>query len=187
MFLRKLDYRVQIEADDLEVVTQGDDPTRVQAELSAQATVESYLSSRYDISKIFYDLTALLYDSSATYNIGEVVIDPDVATGTFYTPKADGLTGAGNDPTASPGLWDTIDDPRPELIKQHTIDLTLYHLHSARNPRNIPTLRMSRRDECVKWLEMVSQGRINASLPLLDPEAGQVIRWASNEKFNHSY
>lgn len=187
MYLRQNDYAVQITNEDLLVVIEGDDSIRVQAELAAQQQIESYLRQRYDVAVIFNPLENLVYDAAATYDTGDVVLHPDLATGTFFTAKEDGITGAPNSPTGDPSKWTAGGDPRPELIKLYLIDLALYHLHSARNPRNIPTLRMSRRDEATKWLEMVGRGDISAGFAELDPEAGQVIRWASSEKFNHDF
>jgi phage gp36-like protein len=53
MFLIKDDYKLLIKQDLLEVVIQQDDTIRTQAELAAQAEIESYLRVRYDVAAIF--------------------------------------------------------------------------------------------------------------------------------------
>jgi phage gp36-like protein len=184
MFLRRTDYLKQIRNENLEVVVGGDDSIRKDAELAAQAEIESYLRHRYDMAKIFVDL--LSYDSGDTYNTGDLITFPDVED-EIYSAVEDALTGVS--PVDDPTKW-TKGDTRNPLIKMHLVDMTLYHLHSRINPRNIPEFRIARRDDCISWLKMVAKGQITVDLPILLPEEDKIglkIKHGSNEKFNHNF
>lgn len=182
-FLRQKDYLKQIRNDNLQVILEGDDSYRVETELAAQAEIESYLRHHYDTVKIFVDLNE--YDNGATYNIGDLIAFPDIEDD-VYTATDDALTGVS--PVDDPSKW-TKGDTRNQLIKMHLIDMVLYHLHSRINPRNIPDFRIARRDDCIKWLDMVAKGKITVNLPVIEDPAneGLKIKWASNETFNHNY
>lgn len=70
-----------------------------------------------------------------------------------------------------------------ETIRQRIIDLTLYHLHANINPRNIPELRMNRRDEAISYLKAVQKGDVQLSLPLYtDTSTGGQITYGCNTK-----
>lgn len=181
-FLRLKDYDQLIQQDNLEVVTDDDLAIRREGELDAQAEVESYLCHRYDVAKIYPDLVK--FTAGDTYDTGDLVAYPGVG-GKIYSAKEDGVT---DSPADDPGKWQE-GDTRSPLIKRVTIDLALYHLHARVNPRNIPELRMTRRDEAIAWLKMVNAGKITPKLPLLqDPlTPGRSVTWGSNDKFNHTY
>ena len=77
------------------------------------------------------------------------------------------------------------------------IDVTLYHLHSRINPRNIPDLRKERYNGnsptdsggAIGWLKSVSKGNINADLPVFTPEQGMSIRYGNAANYytpNHN-
>jgi len=189
-YLRRTDYLKQIRTDNLSVVISDDDSIRRDAELAAQAEIESYLRHRYNTALIFADLNE--YDSAASYTTGDLIAFPDVEDDIFtLNADIDGedQTISGISPTDDPDQW-TKGDTRNAIIKMHLVDITLYHLHSRINPRNIPDFRIARRDECIKWLEMIAAGKITPNLPILTPEEdknGLKIKWSSNEKFNHNY
>ena len=183
-FLRRTDYLKQIRSENLEVVTSDSTSILREAELAAQAEISSYLRHRYDTAKIFVDLVE--YDASATYNTGDLIAFPDIEEA-IYSANEDLLTGVS--PLDDPTKW-TQGDTRDALIKMHLVDITLYHLHSRINPRNIPDFRIARRDEATEWLKMIASGKITVDLPILQPEEDQIglkIKWSSNEKFNHNY
>jgi len=82
----------------------------------------------------------------------------------------------------------TLGDNRNQQIKTYMIDITLYHLHSRINPRNVPDFRIARRDDAIGWLKMISKGQITADLPVYtDTDKGQNTIYGSNEKLTHSY
>jgi len=176
MFLRDKDFLRAIQRENLDVMINEDSTLLNETILAAQSEMESYLRHRYDVAKIFKDLA--VYDNAAVYNTGDLVAYPDIESD-VYVALADGLTGV--DPTTA--QWQK-GDPRNPLIKMHLIDLTLYHLHSRINPRNIPEFRIQRRDDAIKWLNMIAKSLITVDLPKLEtPEnVGLNIRWGTNTK-----
>lgn len=75
-------------------------------------------------------------------------------------------------------------DNRNQQIVMYLIDITLYHLHSRINPRNVPDLRKERYDGngptqsggAVGWLKRVGSGDVTADLPVITPDSGVSIR-----------
>lgn len=86
-------------------------------------------------------------------------------------------------------------DNRNQQIVMYLIDITLYHLHSRINPRNVPELRMIRYDGndpkqsggAIGWLKRVSDGQINADLPEIVTKPILSVKWGSSPKNNNSY
>lgn len=134
------------------------------------------------------------FDPTVTYAVGNQIwyenktytcvkacvgIYPTVAefwgTGTAYT-----VTGIYPDNTTK---W-TLGDNRNQQIVLYLIDITLYHLHSRINPRNIPDLRKERyngndpmdRGGAIGWLKSVAHGNIQADLPVASPKQGLSMR-----------
>jgi hypothetical protein len=72
------------------------------------------------------------------------------------------------------------------------IDISLYHLHSRINPRNIPQLRMIRYDGMgpnqtggsIGWLKKIMIGDISADLPRTTGTYSRMMEWGSEEKNN---
>lgn len=69
-FLRPHDYYHLIQQDNLQKLTQQNDQVRTEAELAAQAEVESYLRYKYDMAKVFPDVTKWTVGSS--WDTGEL-------------------------------------------------------------------------------------------------------------------
>lgn len=137
------------------------------------------------------------YLSTTTYTVGDQVwfenkvytaavnikgIDPSYSAywgaGTTYS-----VTGTFPDDVTK---W-TQGDNRNALIVQYLLDITLYHLHSRINPRNIPDLRKERyngndpmdRGGAIGYLKAVASGDITCDLPTIDPSQGLSIRWGN--------
>lgn len=134
------------------------------------------------------------YDAETTYSAGDIVwykdktytclqpclnVLPTVSqiwgTGTEYT-----ITGVYPDDSTK---W-TTGDNRNQQIVLFLIDITLYHLHSRINPRNIPDLRKERyngndpmdRGGAIGWLKSVAHGNVQADLPVIVPQQGLSMR-----------
>jgi hypothetical protein len=83
----------------------------------------------------------------------------------------------------------TQGDNRNQQIVLYLLDITLNHLHSRINPRNIPDLRKERYDGnnalqtggAIGWLKRVSSGDITADLPQIMPQQGMSIRWGNSD------
>jgi hypothetical protein len=69
----------------------------------------------------------------------------------------------------------------------YLLDITLYHLHSRINPRNVPDLRKERYDGnsptqsggAIAFLKRVASGDVTADLPQILPQQGMSIRYGS--------
>lgn len=74
----------------------------------------------------------------------------------------------------------------PQLL-MYLIDITLYHLHSRINPRNISEIREVRYNQAVDWLKAVSQGKIAPDLPALatDQPSNRTTygSWTKNQNY----
>jgi hypothetical protein len=81
----------------------------------------------------------------------------------------------------------TAGDNRSQQLVTYAVDITLYHLHSRIAPRNIPELRIVRRNEATSWLKAVSRGDITANIPELQPTQGARIRYGGNIKNTNSF
>lgn len=78
-------------------------------------------------------------------------------------------------------------DNRNQQIVMYLLDITLYHLHSRINPRNVPDLRKERYDGnsptqsggAIAFLKRVASGDVTADLPQILPQQGMSIRYGS--------
>lgn len=61
---------------------------------------------------------------------------------------------------------------RNALLMMYMIDITLYHIHSRVNPRQVPEIRFVRYEAAITWLKSVSAGKIVANLELLPDTDG---------------
>lgn len=81
----------------------------------------------------------------------------------------------------------TQGDNRNQQIVMYLLDITLYHLHSRINPRNVPDLRKERYDGnsptqsggAIAFLKRVASGDVTADLPQILPQQGMSIRYGS--------
>jgi hypothetical protein len=81
----------------------------------------------------------------------------------------------------------TAGDNRNQQIVLFLIDITLYHLHSRINPRNVPDLRKERYNGnsssdsggAIGWCKSVAKGNVMADLPEYAPEQGMPMRYGN--------
>jgi hypothetical protein len=103
-------------------------------------------------------------------------------TGFWGNKTAYALTAATKPTDAT--KW-TLGDNRNRQLVMLLVDMTLYHLHSRINPRNIPDLRKERYDGnnpqqnggAIAWLKRVAGGELTADLPNIVPQQGMSIRY----------
>jgi hypothetical protein len=143
--------------------------------------------------RVFWSETA--YDTTVTYTAGQRVSYEDniysaigtttpgpflpaewtlqAQNNTFYTCTADTT---GNLPNAV--NYFSAGDNRNSKIKQVTIDITLYNLHSKISTRNIPDVRRVRYDgggnkndseNAITYLVKVQKGDVTPDLPVIVP------------------
>lgn len=65
--------------------------------------------------------------------------------------------------------WEQVDDRHP-LVIQWMTDVTLYHIHSAIEPKNIPDLRVVRYKDCISTLKGIRDGLLSVDLPELEDQ-----------------
>jgi len=171
--------------------------------LGFQPTNATYWSYVCDDKALFYiTLPNPEYSNTTTYIVGDVVWYNDIV----YTcnnvsigilPTNVGFWTAGSTYSVTAGTlptdatkW-TAGDNRNQQIVMYLIDITLYHLHSRINPRNIPDLRKERYDGnnpqqnggAIAWLKRCASGDVTADLPNILPEQGNSIRFNTITSF----
>jgi len=79
-------------------------------------------------------------------------------------------------------------DGRNSQIKQYCVSITLYELHKLINPRNVPDLRTSGRDEAIEDLKLIQKGRLTPDLPIYaDTTQGEIISWGNTDSSAYHY
>jgi phage gp36-like protein len=187
-FLRIKDYYAAIKQDNLNVIIEDaggtpDERFLIEVEGAALTEIQSYLRHRYDVATIFTPIDKWV--ASTPYLTDAIVYFED----DNLTYKALTAHTSATNPDADPTNWVEISDTRDQQLKLYLIDVTLYHTHSRINPRNIPDLRLLRRDEAIKWLTMISKGDITVNLPEIDAEnkQGYSITYGGETKRTNSY
>lgn len=170
---------------------------------NTNATTGAWNATKWDVvcldKQLYYvTLPEAEFDYDTTYSIGDVVwyqnytytcavacvnIKPTETqywtVGTEYT-----ITGDYPDDDTK---W-TLGDNRNQQIVLFLIDITLYHLHSRINPRNVPDLRKERYNGnsptdsggALGWLKSVASAKVNADLPEIAPEQGLSMRYGNS-------
>ena len=169
---------------------------------NTNSTTGAFNASKWDLicaDKQLYYITLPYneFDYYTSYEIGDIVwfenkvytcaqrcknIEPTNSvfwgTGTSYS-----VTGVYPTDTTK---W-TKGDNRNQQIVLYLIDITLYHLHSRINPRNVPDLRKERYNGnsptdsggAIGWLKSVAHGNVNADLPEFAPSQGLSMRYGN--------
>jgi hypothetical protein len=112
---------------------------------------------------------------------------------TFYTCTA---ASTGNLPTNT--SYFTPGDNRNAKIKEVTIDLVLYNIHSRLSPMNIPDVRRTRYDgfgnqndsgNALRYLVKVQKGDITPDLPVIEPivQNSERISYGTSSNIKHNY
>lgn len=138
------------------------------------------------------------YDNATSYVAGDIIYYNNIAYTCLINckgilPIETGFWSAGSAYTLTATYPDddtkwTEGDNRNQQIVMYLLDITLYHLHSRINPRNVPDLRKERYDGnnatqnggAIAWLKRVSSGDITADLPQILPQQGMSIRWGNS-------
>ncbi len=178
-YLTELDYAVSIEDDQLDIISGASDKQLKKAEMAAISEMTSYLSGRYDVSKIFIPVDN--WNAGTTYNVDQQAYDP--TTEEVYISIQAGTNHAVTDAA----YW-KVGDNRDQFIVTNLTDIALYHLFKKINPRNIPEARGVAYDAAREWLRDIASTKANPLLPLLvEADIKPQIRYGSNEQRKNHY
>lgn len=143
------------------------------------------------------------YNPETSYEIGVTVwfenkIHTSLQKCKNIDPSNAAFWGTGTDYSFSCQLPDDTNywnagDNRNQQIVLFLIDITLYHLHSRINPRNIPDLRKERYNGnsptdsggAIGWLKSVAHGNVQADLPVFTPQQGLSMRYGNAATFDN--
>lgn len=174
--------------------------------------------------RVFWSPTA--WDASTIYNTDDIV-SIDIGTSPVKDEKiyqANSTTAAGESPITTPAKWDlladsntfytciadstgnlptstsyfTAGDNRNTKIRDVTVDITLYNMHSRISPRSIPDVRRVRYDghgnknesgNALQYLEKVQKGQVTPDLPVITPieQNSERISYGSTSSDAHIY
>ena len=174
--------------------------------------------------RVYWDATA--WDAGTVYNSGDIV-SIDTGTEANEDEKiyqANDTTVAGESPLTTPAKWDfladnntfytcsedstgnlptdttyfTAGDNRNPLVKEITIDVVLYNIHSKISPRNIPDVRRVRYDgtgnlkegdSAIATLMQIQKGVITLDLPIIVPtvQNTEAISVVTQSTADHNY
>ncbi len=152
-----------------------------------------------DKSLFYVTLPESEYSNTTSYATGDVVYYNNIEYTCLLNckgilPTETGFWSAGSAYTLTATYPDddtkwTQGDNRNQQIVMYLLDITLYHLHSRINPRNIPDLRKERYDGnnatqnggAIAWLKRCASGDLTADLPQILPQQGMSIRWGNSD------
>lgn len=191
MFLTPQDYAPYIRPEIKDDLLIDDDTLRRQVELSAQSQMESYLSGRYDTSKIFVPILTWDADkgySASSYAYAENEDDIGAIFKALINVPTNGVNPWENivDTTPANVVW-SMEDPRNPVVVLHLVYLSLYHGHKALPGNRIPQLRIDDYEHAIRWLEKVSEGKLNPILPEAIVEGNSIASWGSETRRNNRY
>lgn len=156
-----------------------------------------------DKTLFFVTLPQPEYDQYTTYAIGDKIwyqnkVYTNRAACINILPTESAFWGTGVTYTVTGVLPDdntiwTQGDNRNQQLVMHLLDITLYHLYSSINPRNIPDLRKQRYNGdsptdsggAIGWLKSVAHGNVEADLPVIAPAQGLSMRSGNAASYNN--
>lgn len=168
----------------------------------AGSTAHAFLSSEWtqicaDKSLFYAKTPSPDYSNTTTYNVGDQIFYNNIVyeclvsclgilptnSQFWLNISTYSVTGSYPDDTK---FWQQGDN-RNQQIVMYLLDITLYHLHSRINPRNVPDLRKERYDGnsptqsggAIAFLKRVASGDVTADLPQILPQQGMSIRYGS--------
>lgn len=92
-------------------------------------------------------------------------------------------------PPSNGAVWMEGDQRNPFMIML-VADITLYHIHSRINPRQVPELREVRYKEALEKLQLIKAGKIDLYLPIKEVSVSEQdlgLRYGSNARSQHGY
>jgi len=164
------DYSALIRSEIRSALTRANDYSLEDGEKMAEQEIRSYLKAMYDVDTIF--VTYPEWSDGPTYEIDEVVRHRD-----HYWKATVQTT---NQPEDSAD-W-VLFTYRDRLLVMILIDIALYHLHAAVNPRAISDIRVKRYNDAIAWLKKVAKGELIPDLPAVATEDITTLNYGSRDK-----
>lgn len=187
-FLVKYDFQTLIDQDNLNELTDDNDTLLEGAIDSAVEKVAGYIRHRYDYDKVFRVVKTFTTDTVTGILTGDRIFQS--TSELFYVALTDGGTNL-----ATTADFTQVDNRNP-LIKEITVDVVLYNIHSKISPENIPDVRRTRYDgfgnlkegdSAIATLKEIQKGNITLNLPVIEPTVQNTERIAYGSTSNSQY
>jgi Protein of unknown function (DUF1320) len=143
---------------------------------AAFSLMKSKLTGRYDMLLLFPDTST--WSASKIYLTGDYCFKNDK----FFKAIQDGTN---HDPETSP-LYFIEKDARDQLLVVFCVNIAIYFLIQALNPRKVPQDIINDYDTAIEWLDGCMSGKENPDWALLE-NGVSTINWGSNPKLDHYY
>ena len=176
IFLQKRDLINQIRDAQLEQIIETDYDIVDSLELAVKRECESYLTSRYDMTKVFPTINVY---AAGAYAVSDYVYYK-TSDETIYTC----IVATSNEPPHSD--W-SVADPREAHLKMLFVDMLVYHLLTRVNPRQMSEVRTKRYDDAVEFLKYAASGEVESLYPLKAVDTNARIQYGSNDKHINFY
>ncbi|MEH0154669.1 hypothetical protein V6R21_19000 [Limibacter armeniacum] len=169
-FLTDTDYESIVEADELEVLTEGRQSVLLKAERMAVEKVRKIISRQYDTAQLL--IQVLTFTDGQTYYPDDVASYTDGNGDTYiYTCLTETATG----PEANPASWQ-VGDPRDITLVEYSIYFTLYILYGKVAKRTVPEDRYEQYKEARDFLVSLQKDEVHVDWPRLLDEKGEEER-----------
>lgn len=170
--INNYDYRAIATAEDLDVLSDENEKIINQCNLIAIHEASGYLSTKYNVDKLFKDVNE--FTSGNDYVIGDRLFvkeltdgSPILETGeyTFYTCIKDIV----NATDVTDTEYFIEKDSRDQKLLEVVMSISLFYIHKRLSPNNIPTFRVISYDgngnldimSAIKWLTMIQKGDLS--------------------------
>ena len=175
-FLIPSDYHPYIRKEIKEDILLKQTDVIQKVEFAAEAEIASYLSSRFDVAKIFTPISD--YESTRLVKAGAFIHESDKIWRSLVDQT--GIRPSESATSDTPTF--VVDDPRNPIIVLRMVYITLYHAHKALPGSQIPKLRIDDYDISIRWLEKVAGGLLNPLLPVAEEGDNYLVAFGSEER-----
>lgn len=169
--INNYDYRAIATEEDLSVLSDANSNIITQCNQIAIHEAAGYLSTKYDIEKLFAD--PVEYNSGSTYNINDrIYVKETTGTGNTETGEYIFYTCIQSGATSGTPITDTTyfieKDSRDQKLLEVVMSISLFYIHKRLSPNNIPTFRVISYDgngdgnimSAIKWLTQIQKGEL---------------------------
>jgi len=175
LYLTEADLLTYLKDDQFDLITQNDDANLLRVEQAAKEEMAAYLTARYNVAKIFIDVSPWL--ATKNYLVGNHAFDE------INQKVRISIQDHQNQPIDDDNYWKDGDE-RNAVIIQLLAYITIYHLYQNINPRMVPESRLVNYDSAKLWLRDCARLIINPELPKLTEKTDRVeyVAYGGNTK-----